>query len=99
MRAFSGSVIRNPQYYFRQGITWSSLSSGGLSMRFSPTGFIFESKGSMCYLKDECNLFYVLALMNTKVVDSMLNILAPTLDYHEGPMSKVPVVMILIERN
>ena len=93
MRAFSGSVIRNPQYYFRQGITWSSLSSGGLSMRFSPTGFIFESKGSMCYLKDECNLFYVLALMNTKVVDSMLNILAPTLDYHEGPMSKVPVVI------
>ena len=93
MRAFSGSVIRNPQYYFRQGITWSSLSSGGLSMRFSPTGFIFESKGSMCYLKDVCNLFYVLALMNTKVVDSMLNILAPTLDYHEGPMSKVPVVI------
>ena len=93
MRAFSGSVIRNPQYYFRQGITWSSLSSGGLSMRFSPTGFIFESKGSMCYLKDECNLFYVLALMNTKVVDSMLSILAPTLDYHEGPMSKVPVVI------
>ena len=93
MRAFSGSVIRNPQYYFRQGITWSSLSSGGLSMRFSPTGFIFESKESMCYLKDECNLFYVLALMNTKVVDSMLNILAPTLDYHEGPMSKVPVVI------
>ena len=93
MRAFSGSVIRNPQYYFRQGITWSSLSSGGLSMRFSPTGFIFESKGSMCYLKDECNLFYVLALMNTKVADSMLNILAPTLDYHEGPMSKVPVVI------
>ena len=62
-------------------------------MRYSPKGFIFESKGSMCYLKDECNLFYVLALMNTKVVDSMLNILAPTLDYHEGPMSKVPVVI------
>ena len=31
--------------------------------------------------------------MNTKVVDSMLSILAPTLDYHEGPMSKVPVVI------
>ena len=93
MRAFSGSVIRNPQYYFRQGITWSSLAGGRLSMRYSPKGFIFESKGSMCYLKDECNLFYVLALMNTKVVDSMLNILAPTLDYHEGPMSKVPVVI------
>ncbi|WP_304238656.1 BREX-1 system adenine-specific DNA-methyltransferase PglX [Phascolarctobacterium succinatutens] len=93
MREFRGSVIRNPQYYFRQGITWSSLSSGGLSMRFSPKGFIFESKGSMCYLKSDADLFYVLALMNTKVVDNMLKILAPTLDYHEGPMSKVPVVI------
>ena len=93
MRAFSGSVIRNPQYYFRQGITWSSLAGGRLSMRYSPKGFIFESKGSMCYLKDDSYLFYVLATMNTKVVDSMLGILAPTLDYHEGPMSKVPVVI------
>lgn len=99
MRAFSGSVIRNPQYYFKQGITWSSLSSGGLSMRFSPKGFIFESKGSMCYFKNGCNLFYVLALMNTKVVDSMLKILAPTLDYLEGPMSKVPVVIDLEQKD
>ena len=93
MKAFSGSVIRNPQYYFRQGITWSSLSSAGVSMRFSPKGFLFESKGSMCYFKDDDNLSYVLALMNTKVVDEMLRILAPTLDYHEGPMSKVPTVI------
>ena len=93
MKAFRGSVIRNPQYYFRQGITWSSLSSAGVSMRFSPKGFLFESKGSMCYLKNDDNLPYILALMNTKVVDEMLLILAPTLDYHEGPMSKVPTVI------
>ena len=36
---------------------------------------------------------YVLALMNTKVVDEMLLVLAPTLDYHEGPMSKIPTVI------
>ena len=93
MKAFSGSVIRNPQYYFRQGITWSSLSSAGVSMRFTPQGFLFESKGSMCYFKDDSQLPYILALMNTKVVDAMLLILAPTLDYHEGPMSKVPAVI------
>jgi len=68
-------------------------------MRFSPKGFIFESKGSMCYFKNDCNLFYILALMNTKVVDSMLKILAPTLDYHEGPMSKVPVVIDLEQKD
>ena len=62
-------------------------------MRFSPKGFLFESKGSMCYFKNDDNLPYILALMNTKIVDEMLLILAPTLDYHEGPMSKVPTVI------
>ena len=47
----------------------------------------------MCYFKNDDNLYYFLALMNTKVVDAMLLILAPTLDYHEGPMSKVPSVI------
>ena len=93
MRSFNGSVIRNPQFYFKQGITWSSLSSGGLSMRFSPEGFLFESKGSVCFMKDNQNLHYLLGLTNSKIVDAMLSILSPTLDYHEGPMSKVPVVM------
>ncbi len=93
MRSFNGSIIANPQFYFKQGITWSSLSSGGLSMRFSPEGFLFETKGSVCFMKDNQNLHYLLGLTNSKIVDAMLSFLSPTLDYHEGPMSKVPVVM------
>lgn len=93
MTNFKGSVIRNPQFYFKQGITWSSLTSGKLSMRFSPTGFIFESKGSVYFLKDDKMIWYILGLMNTEIVSSMLLILSPTLDYHEGPISRVPVIV------
>ena len=93
MKKAIGSVIRNPQFYFREGITWSSLSSGGLSMRYSPPGFAFESKGSMCFPNDDKYFLYILGLMNTKVVNNMLLVLSPTLDYHEGPMSKVPVII------
>lgn len=45
MTEFKGSVIRNPQFYFRQGMTWSSLTSGKLSMRYSPKGFCLRVKG------------------------------------------------------
>ena len=92
MKSFNKSVIRNPQFYFNEGITWSSLSSGNLSMRYSPKGFIFESKGSVCFLKDKENLYYILGLVNSKVVDELLLVLSPTLDYHEGPISRIPVV-------
>jgi len=93
MRNFKGSVIRNPQFYFQEGMTWCSLTSGKLSMRYSPEGFVFESKGSVCFMKDKKNLMYILALMNTEVVSDMLLILSPTLDYHEGPLSRVPIII------
>ena len=90
MRAFPGSVIRNPQFYFREGITWSSLANQ-LSLRYSPSGFIFESKGSMCFVNERKNLWYILGLLNSKITAVALTVLSPTLDFHEGPMLRVPV--------
>lgn len=93
MRSFSGSVIRNPGYYFREGMTWTTATMSKLSMRYSPTGFLFESKGSVCFPFNKDNLLYLLGLMNTKIVEKMLLVLAPTVDYHEGPIGRVPVIM------
>lgn len=92
MKNFKGAVIRNPQFYFEEGMTWSTVTSGKLSMRYSPKGFLFESKGSVCFMKDKKNLLYLLGFMNSCVVESLLLALSPTLDYHEGPLSRVPVM-------
>ena len=78
---------------FQPGITWSTISST-LSMRYLPEGMIFESKGSVCFCDSEEKRLFLLALTNTKVVNALLLIMSPTLDYHEGPMSRVPVVEI-----
>ena len=92
IKEFKGSVIRNPNYYFKAGGTWSTLSSGSFSMRFSPTGYLFESKGSVCFPKDDNDLFYVIGFLNSIVVKNLLLILSPTLDYHEGPVGRLPLV-------
>ena len=98
MRAFSGSVIRNPNYYFKEGITWSTISSSSLSMRYSPKGFIFETKGSVCFPLNGNPYQIPLALMNTKVVEKVLLAISPTLDFHEGPIGKVPVIEASVKR-
>lgn len=90
MRNFKGSVIRNPQFYFKEGITWSSLANQ-LSLRYSPQGFLFESKGSMCYVNDLRHLKIVLGILNSVIASEALSVLSPTLDFHEGPMLKIPV--------
>ncbi len=93
IKSFGGSVIRNPQYYFRKGMTWGTISSGKLSMRFSPKGFLFESKGSVCFPLNEDDLYIHLAIANACTAKPFLEILCPTLDFHEGPIGKIPAVL------
>ncbi|HBD3693970.1 TPA: BREX-1 system adenine-specific DNA-methyltransferase PglX [Escherichia coli] len=92
MKSYEGSVIRNERYYFKEGITWSTISSSYLSMRYSPEGFLFETKGSVCFSDNQDSLFYALALMNSPIAEKILEALSPTLDFHEGPVGKVPVI-------
>lgn len=85
-------TIKNIPFYFRKGLTWSTISSGLFSLRYVPAGFIFETKGAMCYVEDKY-LYYILALYNTKIMQQFLAIVSPTLDYHEGPLGRTPIVL------
>lgn len=91
MRGFKGSVIRNPSYYFKEGMTWGTISSADLSMRYSPRGFVFETKGSMCFAASHESLMKCLGFVNSSVVKSFQAILSPTLDFHEGPLGNLPL--------
>ncbi len=84
----TGGRIVNPEYYFKESISWSSLSSGLLSVRYSESGFIFDSKGSSCFSEE--NLLYYLGFLNTKVAMEFLKILSPTLDFNPGSIAKLP---------
>lgn len=92
MKAEKGSVIRNPDYYFRRGITWSSLGNS-FGVRYSSADFLFESKGSMCFPNDERYLYYLLGILNSVTSRRFLEALAPTLDFHEGPVSRIPIII------
>lgn len=85
-------TIKNMSFYFRAGISWSTISTAAFAMRYSPEGFISETKGAVCFLDDRQGMFHLLALTNTKLVDYFLKILSPTLDYHEGPVGRLPIL-------
>ena len=93
MKNFKKAVIRNPQYYFKKGLTWSTISSSDCSFRYSAKGHLFETKGSNYFPKNEENFYYLFGFLNTKLVNKILKVLSPTLDYHEGPMSKLPIII------
>ena len=82
---------QNMEWYFKEGMTWGTISSADLSMRYSPAGYMFETKGSMCFAENKDSLLYCLAFTNSSVVKAFQKILSPTLDFHEGPIGKLPL--------
>ncbi|MBF0105438.1 MAG: BREX-1 system adenine-specific DNA-methyltransferase PglX [Deltaproteobacteria bacterium] len=87
----SGRVI-NREFYFREGITWSSLGTSFLAMRYSPPGRIFETKCSTCFFESHETLLETLGFTNSVLVNPYIAILAPTLDFHEGPVGSLPII-------
>jgi type II restriction/modification system DNA methylase subunit YeeA len=99
VRVKSNGRVINREYYFRVGLTWSTISSSEFSMRFSPNGSLFETKGAMCFFDNEMQMFSILGYMNTKIVSHLLKAISPTLDFHEGPLGKLPVLRPIESRD
>ena len=84
--------LRSEDKYFAEGISWSALSSGNISMRYSEPGYIFDSKGSKAFVRDKTNVFLILSYLNSCVAQHFLGILSPTLDYNNGNIEKLPYI-------
>src|SRR5699024_11340641 len=74
----------NGEYGFKEGITWSAISSGDLSVRYCKAGFLFDSKGAKGFSQNEDNLLWVLGLLNSEVSVQFLQFLSPTLNFKVG---------------
>lgn len=93
----SGKLMSRPQniqFNFHEGLTWSSISSGMIAMRYSSPMMMFESKGSMCFVHDARNLRQVQAYLNSKVGNFYVSALSPNYDYTEGAVEKVPIKLV-----
>lgn len=88
----SSRTIQNTQYYFKESITWSALTSGSFSVRWSDEGALFGS-GGYCAFVENGLIKYITALMNNKVAAVFLSMVSPTLNYEVGHIKTIPVII------
>jgi hypothetical protein len=71
IKEFKGSVIRNPSYFFKEGLTWTSLTVVSFNSRYSEKGFLFDSKGPVLFQeqKDENLNYFLLGMINSNVIN------------------------------
>lgn len=96
----------NTDLYFHEGITWSKITTGRFSARYMPEGFIMESAscGIMPSLKEQP---IVLAILNSKVAQRIIDMFNPTVNIQVGDIMNIPMsadihddnIEILVYRN
>ena len=86
-------IIKNRNWYFREGLTWTTLSSGNFGARYVAGGFIFDAKGSMAFSNCINPIEYYVGLLNSAVIKNYLDVLAPTIDFNIIALKSIPSIV------
>jgi hypothetical protein len=91
-KGYIRSRAQNTQFYFRQSVTWTLISSSSTAFRYKPQGHLFDVAG-MSMFPDKNLLPSILGFCNTIIVREILNIIAPTLNFQVGDIARLPLIL------
>ena len=84
-------------FYFKEGITWTALTSGRNTFRYSPTGSIFDSNKGPMLFPDHDKVFQLLGFLTSPVQTYITKMLNPTLSLQNGDVNKIPIINNIFE--
>lgn len=93
LRDSNGKIKSRPQnirYYFKERLTWSTITSYKLSLRYM-NHCIFGGGGSAMFMSS--NLYYNLCFVNSKVTEYFLSFMNPTLNFLVGDILGLPIII------
>ncbi|MBY0408664.1 MAG: BREX-1 system adenine-specific DNA-methyltransferase PglX, partial [Burkholderiaceae bacterium] len=80
-----------PEYlWFKQGITWTLITSSLNSFRFLPEGSTFDKGDSSIFLKEPAHLLPTISFLNSTVCNYLLGMLSSTLNLQVDEVRKLP---------
>ncbi len=83
----SGNHLPSRQYYFRENVNWSLISTDRFGARFAPKGAAFDVGAHAFFASDPKPM---LAYLNSTVFHYLVNFLSPTMNYNSGIVAQVP---------
>lgn len=84
------ACVSNRNLLFTPAFNWTYISSGTYAARVAGLDSLYNNKGPACYCQSS-ELTWLLAAMNSSVVQQVLEITSPTLDYKPGGVGLTPI--------
>lgn len=92
IKEYPKSNIRNEEYYFKEGISWTYLSnSNQFGVRFIPKGVIFDANGMTMFTRED-RFYLLMGLLNSKVAHFFLKIMNATIAFLIGDLNRIPII-------
>lgn len=88
LRNFKKASLTGTDNYYKENITWTRISTGKASFRYTPEGSIPNMAGLCLYCND---IPCFIALLNSIVVGKCLEIMNPTINYPPGTIANIPI--------
>ena len=96
MESNAGFRHDGKEYYFKEHIGWSKITSGKSSFRYFENGFTFDSAGLGLFPKKKQDMFLTLAFLNSKVAEELIALLNPTLNVTPMVVKKLPFTDLIV---
>ncbi|MFD1006755.1 BREX-1 system adenine-specific DNA-methyltransferase PglX [Oceanisphaera ostreae] len=93
----TGNNCASEDCYFKEGATWTDLTSGRLGARFLPSGSIFDIAGHCLYPEVTNGHFQGLALLNTSFANDISKVINATMHFQPGDYRKLPYPKVIDE--
>jgi len=90
IKLFEKSVIRNEQYFFREGITYTAVARGSIGGRLKERNTIFLDASPTVFPKKQKDFSNIMLYMNSRFVSYASRLLSPALQFKIGYMAKLP---------
>ncbi|MCX6250334.1 MAG: BREX-1 system adenine-specific DNA-methyltransferase PglX [Bacteroidetes bacterium] len=86
--------IFNIDVYFKEGIIWSTISSGPISFRWADSGSVISNAAGGIFLNNGDSdikiLKGIILFLNSRIGNLLINTINPTINYSSGVISKCP---------
>ncbi|MDQ0187848.1 BREX-1 system adenine-specific DNA-methyltransferase PglX [Cytobacillus kochii] len=93
----SSNIIKQ-EYWFKQGLTYTDLTSKDFSCRLLKEDMLFDMSGPGILFEDD-SLFYIMGLLNSKVAKEYFKTLNTTFHYKLNDINRIPIIIDESKRN
>lgn len=91
MLLLKGHVWPSQDLYFREGGTWTAVTTGSFGVRYFPKGFLFDAGGQVVVGE---KIIGCMAFLNSAIFDVIAKATMPTINYKCGVIKSLPDLIL-----